>query len=297
MTDTLSPSTPAASVPAAAPATTSSDPMRPVPFRVRRVQAETHDTFTLVLTPPPTAPRFAFRPGQFNMLYAFGAGEVPISLSGAPGPGREVVHTIRAVGPVTRELQRLKAGDSVGVRGPFGTAWPVDEVEGRDVVLVGGGIGLAPLRPVIYALLARRQRYGRIVVLFGARTPQDILFAKELERWRGRFDIDVEIIVDRASPGWHGLVGVVTSLIPRAPFEPGKAAAFVCGPEIMMWFTLSELKRRGVPPACLWVSLERNMKCGLGLCGHCQMGRFIVCRDGPVFPWESVAPWLVIREI
>ena len=273
------------------------DPMRPVPFRIRRVEEETHDTFTLVLTPPPGAPPFSFRPGQFNMLWAFGAGEVPISLSGPPGEVREIVHTVRAVGPVTRELRRLKKGDTVGVRGPFGTAWPVEEVAGSDVVLVAGGIGLAPLRPALLALLAERPRYGRILLLVGARTPGDLLFVNELADWRGRFDVDVDVIFDRAAPGWHGLVGVVTSLIPSAPFDPRNAAAFVCGPEIMMNFALLELERRGVPPSRLFVSLERNMKCGVGLCGHCQMGPFFVCRDGPVFPWERVARWLAIREV
>ncbi len=273
------------------------DPMRPVPFRIRRVEAETRDTFTLFLAPPVEVPRFSFRPGQFNMLWSFGAGEVPISLSGPPGTVREISHTIRAVGPVTQALSRLGKGDAVGVRGPFGTAWPVEEVAGCDVVLVAGGIGLAPLRPALHALLSERKRYGRIVLLFGARTPGDILFAKELESWRGRFDVDVEITVDRAAGDWQGVVGSVPSLVSRAPFDPARAAAFVCGPQIMIWFALSELKRRGVPPARLWVSLERNMKCGAGLCGHCQLGPFLVCRDGPVFPWEPVAPWLAIREV
>ncbi|MFI5181465.1 MAG: FAD/NAD(P)-binding protein [Thermoanaerobaculia bacterium] len=281
----------------ARPSATVPDPMRPVPFRVKRVVAETHDTFTLVLAPPREGPPFSFRPGQFNMLWAYGCGEVPISLSGSPGGADELLHTIRAVGPVTEALHRLGRGDTVGVRGPFGTAWPMDAVAGCDVVLVAGGIGLAPLRPVLHSLLSDRARYGRIVLLVGARTPQDLLFTKELESWRGRFDMDVEVTVDRAARDWYGLVGVVTSLIPRAPFEPGKAAAFVCGPEIMMHFTLLELERRGVARSRLWVSLERNMKCGAGLCGHCQMGPFFVCKDGPVFPWERVASWLSIREV
>ena len=271
--------------------------LEPVPFRIRRVTPETRDTFTIVLAPAAGAPPFSFRPGQFNMLWGFGVGEVPISLSGPPGEVREIVHTIRAVGPVTQELHRLGRGDTVGVRGPFGTAWPVDEVAGCDVVLVAGGIGLAPLRPALYALLSERARFGRIVLLVGARTPGDLLFVNELAAWRGRFDVDIEVIFDRAAPDWHGLVGVVTSLIPQAPFTPPKTAAFICGPEIMMNFALLELERRGVPPSRLWVSLERNMKCGVGLCGHCQMGPLFVCRDGPVFPWERVAPWLAIREV
>jgi len=187
MTDTLAPSTPAAQVPAAAPATAAPDPMRPVPFRIRRVQSETHDTFTLVLTPPPTAPRFAFRPGQFNMLYAFGAGEVPISLSGAPGPGREVIHTIRAVGPVTRELQRLKAGDTVGVRGPFGTAWPVDEIEGRDVATG------SPLRTVESdAICAEMSACVRAVV---ERLPVGQRIALTLSELEGQSDAEIAALL------------------------------------------------------------------------------------------------------
>ncbi len=288
-----------AAEPAAAAATDphGADPMRPVPFRVQRVVTETHDTFTLVLSPPADLVPFSFKPGQFNMLYAFGSGEVPISMSGRPGETNEIVHTIRAVGPVTQQLHRLRRGDTVGVRGPFGTAWPVEEAEGHDVVLLAGGIGLAPLRPALYHILAHRDRYGRVVLLFGARTPEDLLFAKELETWRGRFDVDVEITVDRAGRGWRGLVGVVTSLVPRAPFEPRSTMAFVCGPEVMMTFGVPELERRGVPRDHIQVSLERNMKCAIGLCGHCQLGPLFVCRDGPVFTYARVAPLLAVREM
>lgn len=283
--------------PAVARTPAAPNPLRPRPFRVLRTKEETRDTFTIALEPPPPEKTFSFRPGQFNMLYAFGTGEVPISMSGRPGETREVIHTIRAVGPVTRELRKLRKGDALGVRGPFGTAWPVEAAEGRDVVLVAGGIGLAPLRPALYHILAERDRYGRVVLLFGARTPEDILFARELETWRGRFDIDVEIIVDRAARGWHGLVGVVTSLVPRAPFDPRSAMAFVCGPEIMMSFAVFELKRRGIPTSDIHVSMERNMKCAVGFCGHCQFGPEFVCKDGPVLPFARVGPYMLIREL
>ena len=282
----------AAAAPALGP-----DVMRPRPFRVRRVHHETHDTFTLTLEPCEAPRAFVFKPGQFNMLYALGAGEVPISMSGPPGQVTDIVHTIRAVGPVTQELYRLRTGDRLGVRGPFGTPWPVEEAEGRDVVLVAGGIGLAPLRPALYHLFAHRERYGRITLLFGARTPQDILFTREIELWRGRFDATVEVVVDRAAPGWHGFVGVVTSLVPRAPFDPHHALAFVCGPEIMMRFAVQELGARGVSPARVYVSLERNMKCAVGLCGHCQLGPTFICKEGPVYRYDAVAGLLGIREV
>jgi len=273
------------------------DPMRPVPFRVDRVRAETHDTFTLHLRPPAWLEPFAFAPGQFNMLYAFGTGEVPVSLSGPPGTSRELLHTIRAVGSVTRALGRLRRGDQVGVRGPFGTPWPLAEARGKDVVIVAGGIGLAPLRPAVHELLEHRDAYGRIVLLYGARTPRDLLFSRDLESWRGRFDLDVQVIVDRAAPGWHGLVGTVTALIPRTPLDPEQTTALVCGPEIMMWFTVHALKSRGFATSSIFVSMERNMKCGIGLCGHCQLGPFFVCRHGPVFPFEKIGPTLLIREL
>jgi NAD(P)H-flavin reductase len=272
-------------------------PMRPAPWRVLRNQVETRDTFTLTLEPEDPATRYAFLPGQFNMLYAYGAGEVPISMSGPPGPAKRVIHTIRAVGPVTQTLQRAKRGDTVGLRGPYGTAWPVELARDHDVVLIAGGIGLAPLRPAIHHILAHRSQYGRVVVLFGARTPADLLFARDLETWRGRFDIEVGITVDRAQPGWHGHVGVVTTLLPRAPFDPASTAAFVCGPEIMMLFAARELEQRGVPQGRMWLSMERNMKCGVGLCGHCQFGPTFICKDGPVFRQDRLGPLLAVREL
>lgn len=278
-------------------ATGRNDPMRPEPWRVARTAAETRDTFTMVLEREDGGRPFSFRPGQFNMLWAFGVGEVPISMSGAPGETRQVVHTVRAVGPVTLGLQRLRRGDGVGLRGPFGTAWPVDLAEGRDVVLVAGGIGLAPLRPAIYHLLRHRDRFGRVVVLFGTRTPDDLLFPREFEAWRGRLDVEADVTVDRAHPEWRGHVGVVTTLIPRAPFDPANTIAFVCGPELMMHFAATDLEHRGVPAERIWISMERNMKCAVALCGHCQFGASFVCKDGPVFRWDRMRPLLAVREL
>lgn len=239
----------------------------------------------------------SFAPGQFNMVYGFGVGEVPISISGDPAKPEILVHTIRAVGAVTKALCKLKKFDAITIRGPYGTHWPVDDSIACDVVIVTGGVGLPPLRPAIYHLLSNRSQYGRIVLLYGARTPQDMLYTTELKRWRARFDVDVETTVDTAKSGWHGNVGVVTTLIPHTHFDPPNTKAFICGPEIMTRFTIMELKKRGVKTENIFVSLERNMKCGIGLCGHCQLGSKFVCREGPVFRYDQVQPFLTKREV
>jgi len=275
----------------AAPATPS---MLTRPTRIRRVGRESAETFTLELDVPDAPP---FAPGQFNMLYVFGVGEVAISLSGDPARRGTYVHTTRAVGTVTRAMQRLRRGGAIGVRGPFGTGWPVVPARGGDVVLVAGGIGLAPLRPVLYAVAARRADFGKVVLLYGARTPDDVLYGRELERWRTRHDVQVEVTVDRGSRDWHGNVGVVTTLVPRASFDPACTTAMLCGPEIMMRFAAQELAVHGVPAERIHVSLERNMKCALGWCGHCQLGPEFVCKDGPVFPYPRVARALLTREL
>ena len=272
-------------------------PMTPVFYRVVKVRQETRDTFTIELEPPDGTHGFPFVPGQFNMLYAFGAGEVPISISGNPERPKNLVHTIREVGTVTRALRALKRGDLAGVRGPFGSSWPVKQAVGRDVVIVAGGIGLAPLRPAIYFILGHRQDYGRVVLLYGTRTPEDILFRKELEGWRARLDLSVHVTVDRALASWRGSVGVVTTIIPRARFDTSNALVMICGPEAMMRFTILELQNRGVGLEQIYVSAERNMKCAIGLCGHCQLGPEFVCKDGPVFRYDRVLPFFEIREI
>jgi NAD(P)H-flavin reductase len=231
------------------------------------------------------------------MVYLFGQGEVAISISGDPGRTDTIVHTIRAVGPITGGLGALRRGDPVGIRGPFGSAWPVDSAKGCDVVVVAGGVGLAPLRPAICHLLSNRSDYGSISVLYGTRTPEDLLFARQLERWRGRFDLHVEVTVDTARAGWGGDVGVVTTLVPRAQFDPARAVAFICGPEVMMRFALRALTARGIPSDRLFISMERNMKCAVGFCGHCQLGPTFICKDGPVFRYDRLAPWFGVREL
>jgi NAD(P)H-flavin reductase len=231
------------------------------------------------------------------MLTAFGVGEAPISVSGDPGGSGQLVHTIRAVGPVSRALAQLRPGDVLGLRGPFGSGWPMAEATGRDVVIMAGGLGLAPLRPALYHLLAERGRYGQLVLLYGTRHPRDILFRRELEAWRRRLDVEIEVTVDHAASDWRGHVGVVTNLLARVTFDPAKTTALVCGPEIMMRFSVAALQDAGLKNDEIYLSMERNMKCAVGLCGHCQFGPVLICRDGPVFRHDRVAAMLSHKEI
>jgi NAD(P)H-flavin reductase len=265
--------------------------MVPVPFRVRAARQELVDTWTLELEPPDGA--FAFEPGQFTMLSALGHGEVPISISGDADAPELLVHTVRAVGAATRAICAARAGDVLTVRGPFGSAWPLGACAGRDVVVITGGIGLAPLRAALLRLLARGVR---TVLLHGGRSPDLMLYAGELDGWRER-GLDVTTTVDSAGPEWIGHVGVVPNLVRRAAFDAADAVALACGPEVMMRFALTALERRGVGPERAYVSLERNMQCGIARCGHCQLGTTLVCRDGPVYRASDVAHLMTVREL
>jgi NAD(P)H-flavin reductase len=267
--------------------------MLPSVLRVRDYRQETHDTFTLSLDAPAG---FRFLPGQFNMLYIFGVGEAAISLSGDPANGQTVMHTIRAVGSVTHALARLQQGESVGLRGPFGSAWPLEATRGHDLVIVTGGIGLAPLRPVIYHLLQHRKDHGRVALLYGARTPGDLLYAAELKQWHQRGDFQVLVTVDRGDPSWRGSVGLATALFPQVEFDPKQTTGLMCGPEVMMRFVQREFEKRGVSDDRLYISLERNMQCAVGLCGHCQFGPEFVCMDGPVFRYDRIKMFFNLRE-
>ncbi|HEY8704572.1 MAG TPA: FAD/NAD(P)-binding protein [Gaiellaceae bacterium] len=269
-------------------------PMVPVPFRVTRRRRELRDTWTLELEPV-AGDRLLPAPGQFTMLYAFGIGEVPISVSGgAEGP---LVHTVRAVGAVTQAICASRPGDVLGVRGPFGNAWPVEIAAGSDVVIVAGGIGLAPLRPAVYHLLQHRGEYGEVALLYGSRTPADLLYRNELQRLRGRFDLQVRVTVDTAEGGWQGKVGVVPQLVAGARFDPASTVALVCGPEIMIHYSAQALLERGVPPDQIYLSMERNMRCGLGHCGHCQLGPTLICRDGPVYRYDELERLMAVHEL
>jgi NAD(P)H-flavin reductase len=270
--------------------------MLTTPYRVARKRQETYDTWTLELEPVEGDP-IVPGPGQFNMLYAFGVGEVPISNAGNFKPNQRLVHTIRGVGAVTKALCASEVGAIVGVRGPFGNTWPIEQAKGMDVVFVAGGIGLPPLRPAIYHVLKNRSDYGRVVLLYGARTPSDMVFVDEAKTWPCSYDIDFDMIVDVGDSDWKGKVGLVTKLIPPANFDPDDAQAFVVGPEIMMHFVAQELLQRELPAGAINVSLERTMRCGVGLCGHCQIGPTLVCRDGACYTWAEVQNLLAVKEL
>jgi NAD(P)H-flavin reductase len=266
----------------------------PAPFRVAERRQDTSDTWTLALEPLDRG--FAVAPGQFVMVYAFGVGEVPISVSGPPErPGEPVVLTVRDVGAVTHAICASEPDAVLGLRGPLGNSWPVATAEGGDVVVVAGGIGLAPLRPVVLCALADRARYGAVTVLYGARTPADLLYADQLATWGE--ELAVEVTVDAADTTWTGRVGVVPKLLEHAAFRPESVTAFACGPEVMIQFTVEALRVRGVPDERIFLSLERDMRCGIGLCGHCQLGPTLICRDGPVYTQAQVAKLLEVREL
>lgn len=275
------------------------NPMLPEPYLIGQVGKETPDTFTLTLEPEPSrdANGASFQPGQFSMLWVFGVGELPISISGDPGERQRLVYTVRSVGQATHALVSRGVGSSIGVRGPFGTGWPVEAARGRDVIIVAGGIGLAPLRPVIYEVLHHPKEYGRLVVLYGARSPRDVLYRKELAAWARHRETQVLLTVDYGGLSWRGHVGVVTTLFKYARLQPRRSVAMVCGPEIMMRFVTRELEAQGVARDDIYVSMERNMKCAVGFCGHCQYGPHFICKDGPVFRYAQVRELLQKYEL
>jgi len=280
----------------AAPEGASTDPWVPRVLAVAGARDETVGVRTLTIDPAAVDGGAGIAPGQFAMLYVFGVGEVPISFSGTPDDGPAVAHTVREVGPVTRALCALEAGERIGWRGPFGRGWPLAEAEGGDLALIAGGIGLAPLRPALRAVKARRDRFGRVALLYGARGPGDMLFLPELRAACADADIQLLLAADHAEPGWTGEVGVVPAFLPRLKLDPARTRAFVCGPEAMMRYTVLGLGDLGVGADRIFVSMERNMKCAVGLCGRCQFGGDFVCRDGPVFPFADIAARFAVRE-
>lgn len=268
----------------------------PRPFRVIANHAHTHDTVTLTMAPADGRP-LAFEPGQFTMLGTLAAGEAPISISGDPAGGGPLEHTVRDVGGVTHALANASAGDIVTVRGPYGRGWQAQDAAGGDVLIIAGGIGLAPLRSAILGILARRGDYRNVSLLYGTREPTDRVFRNDLGRWAADPEqIAVGVTVDHAGPGWPGRVGLVTRLIPEARFDPARTLALVCGPEVMMRVVADTLIDTGMPPEAIRVSLERNMECGVGLCGHCQLREYFICTDGPVFSYPAVSGLMAIRE-
>jgi NAD(P)H-flavin reductase len=273
--------------------------MMPVEARIATVNEENFNTrtFTLQILDEYARELFRFVPGQFNMLYVPGVGEAAISISSDATQPQKLEHTIRMVGSVTRAMMRLGEGGIIGLRGPFGRGWPLQQLEGSDVVIVGGGIGLAPLRPVIYHILRNRARFGRIVLLYGCRTPNDRLYADQLEQWTAHEKIDVLVTVDNATPGWVGPVGVVMKLLQRIKVNADRTSVLVCGPRILNRVAAYQFLQLHVPPEQVFVSLERNMHCGFGRCGHCQYGPKFICKDGPVFSFAEIADIFAKEEI
>ncbi|TLM76439.1 FAD/NAD(P)-binding protein [Microbulbifer harenosus] len=272
--------------------------MIPTLFRIDERNDEFEGTFTLRLCAPTGNRPAAFSPGQFNMLYAFGTGEVPISMSGSLDDDDAYVHTIRCQGLATRTIERLNKGDVIGVRGPFGRGWPLDTIAGKEVLIIAGGLGLAPLRPVIYQLLNGHHGARRVRLFYGARRPRELLYYREFERWADAIDITVTVDhADHVDRAWKGRVGVITEPLEAARISSAGTIAFLCGPEVMMRFCIHTLLKKGLPESAIYLSMERNMKCATGLCGHCQWGPNFVCKDGPVFCYGSVRSWFNLRAL
>ena len=273
------------------------DPMMVKPVLIRRIIWENDDTFTLTLDMSGGTEPFKFLPGQFNMVYVYGIGEAAISISSDPSRAGSLDHTIHRVGTVTTALAHKKRGEMIGIRGPFGSSWPIDVARGKDVCIISGGIGLAPLRPVVYSLLKKRDDFGRIIVLYGGRSPLDLLYRVELEKWGNDYNVETLVTVDRGDSSWKGHIGVVTSLFSYIKLDARATIAYVCGPEMMMKYTIDELERRGLQPDQVYLSMERNMKCAVGFCGHCQLGPTFICKDGPVYPLPRVRSLLDKKEL
>jgi NAD(P)H-flavin reductase len=253
--------------------------------------AESPDTFSLGLRLT-DGEAYDFAPGQFNMLYLHGCGEVPISVVADDGESGTLTHTIRAVGRVTHGIEKLAVGDRIGLRGPFGRGWPMQAAEGHDLVVVTGGLGCAPSVSIIHHVLGNRERFGRLSILQGVKHTDDLIWRAQYDAWAALPDVDVLLAADIAEPGWHGHVGLVTALFDQLQITPRQTVAMLCGPEIMMRAAADGLLGMGMDERMVYLSMERNMQCALGHCGHCQFGAAFVCRDGPVFALPEVRPLL-----
>ncbi len=271
--------------------------MVPAPFRVRDRVRETGDTWTLELEPSDGAGPRPFAPGQFNMLYAFGVGEVPISICGDPAAPEPLLHTVRAVGSVSEAICATRPGEQLGVRGPYGSSWPIERAAGGDLLIVAGGLGLAPLRPALLAAMNKREDFRRVLLLYGGREPEQLLYRAELGRWDSDPRLQLGLTVDSAAADWSGEVGVVTKLFDRVDFEPERAIALLCGPEVMMRFAARALRDHGVAADRIHISIERNMKCALTHCGRCVFGPTYACREGAVMRLSEIEPFLAVREL
>lgn len=269
------------------------------PARIVDVDTEYHGvkTYRLQATQNDSSDLYSFVPGQFNMLYLPGVGESAISMSGRPDRPTDWTHTIRIAGNVTRSLAALQSGDTLGVRGPFGAGWPIPELRGRDVVLVAGGLGLAPLRPLIYHVIRQRDQFGSISLIIGARSPASLLYRTEFDLWR-QAGLEVQPTVDQPESSWSGPIGVVTLPLERVELaRPDQTSLLTCGPEVMMKYVALTAIRRGIAADQVWVSMERNMQCAVGLCGHCQWGAAFICKDGPVLRYDRIQATFSVESL
>jgi sulfhydrogenase subunit gamma (sulfur reductase) len=255
-------------------------------------EAEDIDTYRLWFVDEQVRRNYRFAAGQFNMVYLFGVGEVAISIVSDPGEPESLDHTIRAVGRVTKAIAQLQPGDELGIRGPFGRGWPLDAIRGKNIVIVTGGLGCAPVVGAIEYIFRRRNQYGAVTILHGVKTPHDLLYRERFDAWRRQPDTQVLLTSDQPDKTWHYHVGVVTELFEQVAVDPARTVVLMCGPEIMMRLGVSILMQRGIPATAIYASLERHMECGIGLCGHCQLGPYFLCKDGPVMSYDRVAPWL-----
>jgi sulfhydrogenase subunit gamma (sulfur reductase) len=274
-----------------------SNPYLPHAVEVATRTEDSPDIFTVGLRFTDEAVKRAYRfaPGQFNMLYLFGGGEVPISIVSDPEAPELIHHTIRAVGRVTEAMARLEVGDKLGLRGAFGTGWPMERARGQDLIMVTGGLGCAPTTSAIEYVMQRRAAYGRVAILHGVKKPEDMIYSDRFEGWARAPDTQVLLAAQEADSRWSGKIGLVTRLLDDV--DPGmiKGMALMCGPEVMMRAVAEELLKRGMAIDDVYVSMERNMQCGLGHCGNCQIGRYFACKDGPVFPYAAMRQFMHVK--
>lgn len=266
------------------------DPYLPLEAEIIERTQESPTIFTLHLRflNPSHHDRFVFYPGQFNMLYLYGVGEVAISIVSDPEKKHILTHSIRAVGRVTRALAKLQTGDRVGVRGPYGRGWPLDQAKNKNIVVLTGGLGCAPSVSIIDYIVARRKQYGNLSILQGVKHSDDFIFRKKYAVWQKSPNTEIHIAADQAGPKWPWSVGYVTDMIHQINLVPENTVVMMCGPEIMMNTAINVFKKKDIPEHHIYMSMERNMECGIGQCGHCQYGGFFICKDGPIFAYSEI---------
>jgi len=263
----------------------------------KRHEAKNIYTYRLRFSAEEDQRDYSFKPGQFNMLYIYGVGEIPISISGDPSDKEGIDHIIRVVGTVSRAMEACEVGDSLGIRGPFGSEWPLEEAKGKDVLIVTGGLGCAPVMGAIHYILNRRKEFGALKILHGIKAPKDLIYRQKIEEWKQFPDTEVHLTSDESDKDWKFHIGVVTNLMEKINVDPANTIVMMCGPEIMMKFSIKEFKKRNIPAEQIYLSMERNMKCAMGFCGHCQYGPHFICRDGPILRYDQVQGIFPIKEV